>query len=178
MIGITNKRSEVRELMSYKSGDIFNDDTEAIVNTVNCIGVMGRGIALQFKKRYPENFKEYEAKCKLGEMVPGKVFVFETKSLINPKYIINFPTKRHWRGASRIEDIESGLTDLVKVIKNYQITSIAIPPLGSGLGGLEWPLVRNKIESALSDFDDVDVSIYEPTGAPEAKDMVQNKAVP
>lgn len=116
-------------MMNYKTGDLFNDNAEAIVNTVNCVGVMGRGIALQFKKRYPENFEAYEAQCKIGEIIPGRVFVFETNSLINPKYIINFPTKRHWRGTSRIEDVESGLVDLVRAIKKYEIKSIAIPRL-------------------------------------------------
>lgn len=165
-------------MINYKTGDLFNDNAEAIVNTVNCVGVMGRGIALQFKKRYPENFKKYEAKCKLGEIMPGQVFVYETNSFINPKYIINFPTKRHWRGASRIEDIESGLVDLVKTIKNYEINSIAIPPLGSGLGGLEWTLVKSKIEAALTDIRGVAINVYEPTGAPKAEDMVRNKKVP
>lgn len=165
-------------MINYKTGDLFNDSAEAIVNTVNCVGVMGRGIALQFKKRYPENFKEYEDKCKLGEITPGRMFVFETNSFINPKYIINFPTKRHWRGASRIEDIESGLVDLIKAIKKYEINSIAIPPLGSGLGGLEWALVKSKIEAALTDIDDVEINVYEPAGAPKAEDMVRNKKVP
>jgi O-acetyl-ADP-ribose deacetylase (regulator of RNase III) len=165
-------------MINYKTGDLFNDNAEAIVNTVNCVGVMGRGIALQFKKRYPENFKEYEAKCKLGEMTPGRIFVFETNSFINPKYIINFPTKRHWRGASRIEDIESGLVDLSRVIKTYDIKSIAIPPLGSGLGGLDWLLVKSKIEAALIDIEAVEINVYEPVGAPKAEDMVRNKQVP
>lgn len=165
-------------MINYKIGDLFNDNAEAIVNTVNCVGVMGRGIALQFKKRYPENFKEYEAKCKLGEITPGRIFVFETNSFINPKYIINFPTKRHWRGESRIEDIESGLADLIQVIKKHKIKSIAIPPLGSGLGGLEWSLVKSKIEAALADIENVAINVYEPTGAPKAKDMARNKKVP
>lgn len=165
-------------MINYKKGDLFNDNAEAIVNTVNCVGVMGRGIALQFKKHYPENFKEYEKKCKLKEITPGRVFVFETNSLMNPKYIINFPTKRHWRGESRIEDIEAGLTDLISNIEKYNITSIAIPPLGSGLGGLEWSLVKSKIESALKDIKEVTINVYEPNGAPKAEDMARNKKVP
>ncbi|MDR1193438.1 MAG: macro domain-containing protein, partial [Peptococcaceae bacterium] len=165
-------------MINYKIGDLFDDDSEAIVNTVNCVGVMGRGIALQFKKRFPDNFKVYEAKCKLGEIIPGKMFVFEINSLMNPKFIINFPTKRHWRGESRIIDIESGLDDLVKVLKQYNIRSIAIPPLGSGLGGLDWNLVKNKIEYALISIEDVDITIYEPTGGPKAGDMARNKKTP
>lgn len=165
-------------MINYKIGDLFNDNAEAIVNTVNCVGVMGRGIALQFKKHYPENFKEYETKCKLGEMIPGRVFVFETNSFINPKYIINFPAKRHWRGASRIEDIESGLVDLANAINIHNIKSIAIPPLGSGLGGLNWLLVKSKIEAAFTHMKDVGINVYEPAGAPKAEDMVRNKQVP
>ena len=165
-------------MIQYKTGDLFNDNAEAIVNSVNCVGVMGRGIALQFKKRYPENFIAYEDKCKLGEIIPGKMFVFETNSLINPKYIINFPTKRHWRGASRIEDIESGLIDLIKVLDEYNIASIAIPPLGSGLGGLDWELVKSKIEAAFSGIENIDINVYEPSGAPKAEAMARSKKVP
>lgn len=165
-------------MIAYKIGDLFNDEAEAIVNTVNCVGVMGRGIALQFKKRYPENFKAYEEKCKLEEIRPGKMFVYELNSLINPKFIINFPTKRHWRGASRMEDIESGLVDLGNVIEKYQITSIAIPPLGSGLGGLDWKIVKNEIEKKLIGLNNVQINVYQPAGAPKAEDMARNKKVP
>lgn len=159
-------------MITYKTGDIFREDVDAIVNTVNCVGVMGRGIALQFKKRFPENFKVYESACKHKEVVPGKMFVHETGSLIGPKYIINFPTKRHWREASRMEDIESGLQDLVTVIANLDIKSIALPPLGCGLGGLDWSNVKGCIESALSQLSEVNVIVFEPKGAPEAEKMV------
>ena len=98
-------------MIEYKQGDLLFCNVEAIVNTVNCVGVMGRGIALQFKKQYPENFKHYEAACKRGGVVPGKMFIYDAEQLTNPIYIINFPTKRHWREASRIEDIEMGLAD-------------------------------------------------------------------
>lgn len=165
-------------MIKYKSGNLLSENTEAIVNTVNCVGVMGRGIALQFKKRYPDNFKEYESACKREKIVPGKMFVFETCSLTNPKYIINFPTKRHWRGASRIEDIKSGLHDLATVIKDRQIKSIALPPLGCGLGGLDWNEVRPLIEKELSELTDVDIIVYEPNGAPEADKIVNNRKVP
>ena len=96
----------------YRTGDILQADAEALVNTVNCVGIMGRGVALQFKNAYPENFKAYEAACAGKEVQPGRMFVFETGQLTNPKYIINFPTKRHWRGKSRMEDIEAGLKAL------------------------------------------------------------------
>lgn len=165
-------------MITFKTGDIFKEDAEAIVNTVNCVGVMGRGIALQFKKRFPENFKVYAAACKHKEVVPGKMFVYDTGSWIDLRYIINFPSKRHWRGASRMEDIESGLQDLVKVIEERSIKSIALPPLGCGLGGLDWNQVRNRIEHALSKFTDVEIIVFEPKGAPEAERMVKNRKVP
>src|SRR5271165_1684924 len=136
-------------MIEFKTGDILAADTEALVNTVNCVGIMGRGIALQFKNAFPGNFKVYEAACAREEIQPGKMFVFETEALTNPKYIINFPTKRHWRGKSRIEDIEAGLTALVAEIRARRIRSIAIPPLGSGLGGLNWADVRVHITEAL-----------------------------
>lgn len=124
-------------MLTYTTGDILRDESEAIINTVNCVGVMGRGIALQFKNAYPENFKAYAKACKSKEVQPGKMFVTETGQLSNPRFIINFPTKRHWRGASRMEDIDSGLADLVRAVRELKIKSLSIPPLGSGLGGLD-----------------------------------------
>ncbi|MGU9977840.1 MAG: macro domain-containing protein [Candidatus Oxydemutatoraceae bacterium WSBS_2016_MAG_OTU14] len=165
-------------MIKFTSGDILRADAEAIVNTVNCVGVMGRGIALQFKKAWPDNFKAYAAACKQNKVMPGSTFIVKTGQLTNPKYIINFPTKRHWRGASKIEDVELGLNALAHDIKDKGIKSIAIPPLGSGLGGLDWCDVRQLIESVLSDFDDVEILVYEPKGAPENDKMVQNKRVP
>ncbi len=153
-------------MMEFKTGDIFKTDAEALVNSVNCVGVMGRGIALQFKNLYPANFKAYVAACKREEVQPGRMFVYETGQLTNPRYIINFPTKRHWRGKSRIEDIESGMKALVKEIKGRDIRSIAIPPLGSDLGGLQWRDVRPRIEAALRELDDVQVVVFEPGSAP------------
>lgn len=165
-------------MIEYTTGDILKAETEALINTVNCVGVMGRGIALQFKKAFPENFKAYATSCKKKEVQPGQMFVFKTGTLINPKYIVNFPTKRHWRGASRIEDIESGLIALVATIERYDIRSIAIPPLGSGLGGLEWTDVRSRIEAALESVTDVHILIYEPHGAPATDRMLRNRKVP
>ncbi len=123
---------------------------------------MGRGIALQFKKAFPQNFTAYKAACESGEVVPGKMFVTEPRELSSPKFIVNFPTKRHWRGNSRIEDIESGLVALRHEIVSRRIGSIAIPPLGSGLGGLVWHEVRERIESALSDIE-VEIDVFEPS---------------
>jgi O-acetyl-ADP-ribose deacetylase (regulator of RNase III) len=165
-------------MIEYKHGDIFDEDVEAIVNTVNCVGVMGRGLALQFKNRFPENFRSYEQACKRKEVLPGKMFVYETEMLTNPKYIINFPSKRHWRGASRIEDIESGLADLKEIIQGKHISSIAIPPLGCGLGGLNWNMVRGKIEKELIGLPDVKIIAYEPGNAPQAGKIARNRAVP
>lgn len=165
-------------MIEFKSGDILKEDAEALVNTVNCVGVMGRGLALQFKKTFPENFKKYVEACKRKEVKPGTVFCYETNQLTNPKFILNFPTKRHWRGKSKMEDIESGLVDLALVIKKNNIKSIAIPPLGSGLGGLQWSQVKTKVLNALDPLSDVRIIIYEPKGAPAAGDMVRNRKVP
>ena len=165
-------------MISYKSGNLLTEDAEALVNTVNCVGVMGRGIALQFKRQFPENFKDYEKACKQESVVPGKMFVHETGNLTNPKYIINFPTKRHWRGASRLEDIESGLSDLVNVIRKYEIRSIALPPLGCGLGGLDWNVVRKKIENKLKEYEDLEITVFEPKGIPDSGKIVKNRKVP
>jgi O-acetyl-ADP-ribose deacetylase (regulator of RNase III) len=165
-------------MITYKTGNLLAENTEAIVNTVNCVGVMGRGIALQFKKQFPDNFKAYESACKREEVVPGKMFIFETGTLTNPKFLINFPTKRHWRGASRMEDIEAGLQDLVMVIKERGIKSVALPPLGCGLGGLNWSEVRVRIENNLKELIDVEVIVFEPNGAPEAVTIVNNRKVP
>ena len=153
-------------MIKFTTGDIFKTDAEALVNSVNCVGVMGRGIALQFKNMYPANFKSYETACKQKEVQPGRMFVSETGQLSNPKYIINFPTKRHWRGKSRIEDIESGLKALVQEIRNKSIKSIAIPPLGSDLGGLDWREVRSLIETAMHELDEVQVIVFEPGSKP------------
>jgi O-acetyl-ADP-ribose deacetylase (regulator of RNase III) len=166
-------------MIEFTSGDVLNDDSEALVNTVNCVGVMGRGIALQFKRAWPENFKAYEAACRREEIRPGRMFVFETGRLTPPRYIINFPTKRHWRGHSRMEDIESGLAALVQVIEERGIRSIALPPLGAGLGGLDWAKVRTRIEAALSALTSVvQVRVYEPKGGPTSQEMQHVRKVP
>jgi len=165
-------------MIQYKTGNLLTEDAEAIVNTVNCVGVMGRGIALQFKKAFPENFSAYAEACKREEVKPGRMFVYDLGGLANPRYIINFPTKRHWRGKSRVEDIEAGLLDLVRVIREKCIHSVALPPLGAGLGGLDWQDVRSRIEQALGDLKDVEVIVFEPKGAPDAGKMPRNREVP
>jgi O-acetyl-ADP-ribose deacetylase (regulator of RNase III) len=165
-------------LIEFVTGDILAADAEALVNTVNCVGIMGRGIALQFKNAFPENFKAYEKACKMEEVQPGRMFVHETHRLHGPKLIINFPTKRHWKGKSRIADIESGLQALAHEITVRNIRSVAVPPLGSGLGGLDWADVRPLIEAALGRIPNVRIMVYEPKGAPSPQEMAASKAVP
>lgn len=165
-------------MIEYTSGDVLKQDAEAIINTVNCVGVMGRGIALQFKKEFPDNFAAYAAACKNGEVQPGRMFVFATGLLTHPRFIINFPTKRHWRGKSRMEDIESGLQALVEVVHQYNIRSVAIPPLGCGLGGLDWRAVKPRIEAALAPLSSVQIFVFEPAGAPASDTMTPSRDVP
>jgi O-acetyl-ADP-ribose deacetylase (regulator of RNase III) len=165
-------------MIELSSGDILKDDSEAIVNTVNCVGVMGRGIALQFKHAWPENFKAYAVACQREEVQPGRMFVFDTGQLTSPRYIVNFPTKRHWRGKSRLQDIEAGLEALLSELQGRGIKSVAIPPLGCGLGGLDWAEVRPRIESALSRLPGVRVHLYAPNGAPEAAAVQPSRNVP
>jgi O-acetyl-ADP-ribose deacetylase (regulator of RNase III) len=148
--------------IKYLKGDILNSQTEALVNTVNCVGVMGKGIALQFKKAFPDNFKAYAKACRYGDVLPGKMFIFENNDLSGPKYIINFPTKRHWKGKSRIEDIDAGLRSLASDIERLDIKSVAIPPLGSGLGGLSWNSVKPLVEKHFSSLISTEVDVFEP----------------
>jgi O-acetyl-ADP-ribose deacetylase (regulator of RNase III) len=165
-------------MVELTRGNILEADAEALVNTVNCVGVMGRGMALQFRKAFPENFKAYEASCKKKEVRPGKVLVFETGRLTGPRFIINFPTKRHWRGKSRVEYIDSGLESLVDEIRKRRIRSIAVPPLGCGLGGLSWKSVRPRIMRAFEELPDVRVLLFEPAGAPKAEKMAKDQRPP
>ncbi|MCC6727727.1 MAG: macro domain-containing protein [Chthonomonadales bacterium] len=155
-------------MIRLRKGNIVEDHSEALVNTVNCVGIMGRGIALAFKNSFPGNFVAYRDACKRHEVVPGRMFVYETGLLTSPRLIVNFPTKRHWRGRSRIEDIAAGLDALIREIGDREIASIAIPPLGSGLGGLDWAEVLPLIERALAQVPYVEVTVYEPRGATEA----------
>ena len=150
------------------TGNLVEQRTEALVNTVNTVGVMGKGIALQFKRAYPAMFKSYEQACRRGEVKLGQMHVWETNQLDGPKFIINFPTKGHWKAKSRIEDIEVGLGDLAKVLKEKAISSVAIPPLGCGNGGLDWRVVKPLIVHALEAVD-VDVCLFEPGVTPRLR---------
>jgi len=165
-------------MLKLVKGDVLKADAEALVNTVNCVGVMGRGIALQFRKAFPENFKAYKSICDRKQLQPGMVFVYDLNRFENPKYVINFPTKRHWKGKSQIEYVEAGLEALVQEVRNRSIKSIAIPPLGCGLGGLDWVQVRQMIERTLAALPNVKVLLYEPAGAPMAEVMVKEKNTP
>lgn len=165
-------------MIKLMRGDILKADVEALVNTVNCMGVMGRGIALQFSKAFPENSKIYKYACDKKQLHPGMMLVCDLNRFENPRYVINFPTKRHWKGKSRIEDIEAGLKALIEEVRQRKIHSIAVPPLGCGLGGLNWEQVRPMIENAFETLPNVNVLLYEPAGAPEAKVMVKEKAAP
>lgn len=158
-------------MIEIKQGNLLTEPAQALVNTVNCVGVMGKGIALQFKQAYPENFRQYEKACHAGQVQPGQMFTVTTGNLFNPLYIINFPTKRHWKGKSKLEDIKIGLVALVAQVQQLNITSIAIPPLGCGNGGLDWSDVKPLIESAFAPLPDVQVIIFEPSGAPAATQM-------
>ncbi len=158
-------------MIELTRGNLLEAPAEALVNTVNCIGYMGKGIALQFKQAFPVNFKAYEAACHTGEMAPGRMFIHDNGGLVNPRYIINVPTKRHWKGKSRIEDVAAGLEALVADVRRLGIHSIAVPPLGCGLGGLDWQVVRPMIEQAFAALPDVRVLLFEPAGAPAAKAM-------
>ncbi len=143
-------------------GDIFALGCEALVNPVNCVGVAGKGLAREFKQRFPDNFAAYYKACWSGDLVPGRVFVFDRGETVDHRYIINFPTKRHWREKSRLEDIFSGVSDLRQVIIHYGIRSIRVPAVGCGLGQLDWSIVRPVLQSRLSGLAGVDVRILEP----------------
>ncbi|MEC5253431.1 macro domain-containing protein [Bacillus licheniformis] len=165
-------------MIQITKGNLLKANVEALVNTVNTVGVMGKGIALQFKQAYPENFKQYQAACKQKKIHPGKMFTVPISLIENPKYIINFPTKRHWRSKSKIEDIALGLNDLRAVIINENIKSVAIPPLGCGNGGLNWDEVKPLILNKLGGLDGVEIFIYEPDGAPSPDDIIVNTDKP
>ncbi|MBL7139258.1 MAG: macro domain-containing protein [Bacteroidales bacterium] len=149
-------------MIIYKTGNLLDSDAEALVNTVNTVGIMGKGIALQFREAFPENYKQYKKAVEANEITIGHVFVTQLSTIEGIRYIINFPTKTHWKSPSRIEYIREGLQDLKKVINSLSIRSIALPPLGCGNGGLDWTLVKKEIEASLSDIN-ADIFVYEPS---------------
>ncbi|SEA17288.1 type II toxin-antitoxin system antitoxin DNA ADP-ribosyl glycohydrolase DarG [Rubrimonas cliftonensis] len=149
-------------MIDYRAGNLLDADAEALVNTVNTVGVSGKGVALMFKEAFPENFRAYAAACRAGDIAPGGLFVTERRDMLGPRWIINFATKDHWRSPSRLEWIEAGLADLRREIAARGIRSIAIPPLGAGNGGLDWTDVKPLITEALGDMD-VAVAVFEPS---------------
>lgn len=150
-------------MITYKQGNLLDADVEALVNTVNTVGVMGKGIALMFKDRYPDLFKQYAAACARNELVTGKVLPQATGELSGPRWVVQFPTKAHWRSPSRLEWVEAGLLDLREFLIREKIRSIALPPLGCGNGGLDWSQVREVIQEALADLEGVEIQVFEPT---------------
>ena len=148
-------------MIRFIRGNIFASGCEALVNPVNCVGVMGKGLALQFKQRFPANFDAYRAACRRRALFPGSIHVFDTGNA-SPHFVLNFPTKVHWRDRSHILDIDRGLRSLPDIIQHADIASIAIPPIGCGLGGLPWPSVRDLIVTRLSTCHDIDILVYEP----------------
>lgn len=158
-------------MISERHGNLLAQPADAIVNTVNTVGVMGKGIALQFKRAFPENYKAYKRACARGEVQLGRMFVWDAGELAGtkPRYIINFPTKGHWRARSQLSDIEAGLRDLVQVVDELGVESIALPPLGCGHGGLDWTVVRPLIVQAFQKLPRLEVILFPPEGAPSAE---------
>lgn len=165
-------------MIEIVQGNIITAEAEALVNTVNCVGFMGKGIALQFKQAYPANYQAYRKACDSDEVQLGRMFIYDTGSMLHGRYVINFPTKHHWKGKSRYEDIQAGLEALVADVQRLEIRSIAIPPLGCGLGGLDWRKVRPMIENAFAALPEVRVLLFEPLGAPEPAAMPVRTARP
>jgi O-acetyl-ADP-ribose deacetylase (regulator of RNase III)/uncharacterized protein YwgA len=164
--------------IEFKNGNMFLEPAQALVNTVNCVGVMGKGVALEFKKRWPANFKAYKKLCDAKELSPGEMFIFDTKELFapeGPQYLINFPTKAHWRQKSKLSFVEDGLDALRETIEKNGIKSIAIPPLGCGNGGLDWAEVKPLIESKLSDLQNVKIIVFPPKEAADKPEHVNTK---
>lgn len=149
-------------MITYIQGNLLEADVEALVNTVNTVGVMGKGIALMFKERFPANMAAYAEACKKQQVQTGKMFVTKTGELMEPRWIVNFPTKQHWRARSQMQWVIDGLADLRHFIEQNEVRSIAIPPLGSGNGGLNWAEVKPYVEKALGDLADVNILVYEP----------------
>ncbi len=152
-------------MIQYTQGNLLDAPVEAVVNTVNEVGVMGKGIALLFREAFPQNTAAYEAACRNGEVRVGRMFVSRNSALLGPRWVINFPTKKHWRNPSRLEYVRGGLQDLVRVVRDLGIHSLAVPPLGCGSGGLQWSQVRPEIEVAAAELPDVHWLVYEPTPA-------------
>lgn len=150
--------------LTFKTGDLFKEPAEAIVNTVNCVGVMGKGVALEVKRRWPDNFKAYRRLCDQGLLRPGRMYVHEEGDMLSGRrFLINFPTKDHWRDPSRLEYIEEGLVDLVAQVERLGIRTVVMPPLGCTNGGLDWAVVKALLTDRLSTTRDTEFVVFEPT---------------
>ena len=166
--------------LTFKTGDMFEERAEAIVNTVNCVGVMGKGVALEFKRRWPDNFKAYKRLCDKHDLRPGKVYIHENTGMFHAdgrKFLINFPTKDHWRAKSKIEFIGKGLEDFVAQIQQLRIRSVVLPPLGCGNGGLDWDDVKPLIAEKLSPISNIDFIVFAPDGEKEAVEAERTSTV-
>lgn len=150
-------------MIIVKIGDLFSSNAQTIVNTVNCVGVMGKGVALEAKKRFPDMFTDYEGRCKRHEVKLGQPYLYKNAS---GSWIVNFPTKNHWRMVSNLADIERGLASLKENYKSWGITSLAVPPLGCGHGQLEWRVVGPTLYRHFKEFD-IPVEMYAPFETPQ-----------
>jgi O-acetyl-ADP-ribose deacetylase (regulator of RNase III) len=155
--------------IQYSSGDMLTASVDALVNPVNTQGVMGKGLALQFKMAFSDNFAAYDRACKAGAVQVGKMHVVQRRG--SPRFIINFPTKEHWRLPSKLEYVRNGLHDLVRQVRRLGIESVAVPALGCGLGGLRWSAVQPLIVGAFEAVPNVRVVLFEPPGV--QRDLVQ-----
>jgi len=165
-------------MIEFRRGNLLEAEVEALVNTVNCVGVMGKGIALQFKQAFPENFKQYKKACDKSDVKPGKMFTVGTGNFFSPFYIINFPTKRHWKEDSKLEDVNAGLAALAAEVQRLGIRSIAIPPLGCGNGGLDWAVVKPLIINTFTVLPDIEVILFEPGVSPTVSQVQVNTSKP
>lgn len=157
-------------MLKFVRGNLFDSRTQTLVNTVNCVGIMGKGVALAFKKKYPDMYDDYRRQCELGAIRPGVLTLYTNTK----PWILNFPTKRHWRARSRLDDIEAGLKEFVRRYKELGITSVAMPALGCGHGRLNWMDVRSLIEKYLGNLD-IDIKVYEPGSEAKPPDDIQAK---
>ncbi|WP_027710347.1 macro domain-containing protein [Zooshikella ganghwensis] len=148
-------------MISFQRGDIFTAESDAIVNPVNCMGIMGKGLALEFKKRFPDNFEHYKIECQQGNLSPGITLFYESSTLGKKIFIINFPTKNHWREKSKLSYIDDGLTDLLRKLNDYSINTVTLPALGVGLGGLPWQQVKLLLVKKLAPSE-IEFTVMEP----------------
>ena len=165
-------------MIKIVQGDLFTAEVDAYVNTVNTVGIMGKGIALQFKRNFTENFTAYSKACKAGSVEVGEMFIFDRGLVSQPNFIINFPTKKHWRSKSKLEYIRDGLDDLVDQINRLSIRSIAMPALGCSNGGLDWSDVEPLIREALEPIETLEVLLYAPRSDREPIKISKTKKAP